>query len=153
MTPEAMAALHREAFDETPRPWAASEFAEMLAAQTTVAVSRDEGFALGRVAGPEAELLTLAVAQGMRRSGLGAALVVAFEAAAAARGAEESFLEVAEGNAAARALYKRLGYAEAGLRPEYYPRTGAAAATAIVMRKSLASGTSAAPENARVSEN
>jgi ribosomal-protein-alanine N-acetyltransferase len=31
------------------------------------------------------------------------------------------FLEVAPGNAAARALYASAGYAEVGRRPRYYP--------------------------------
>ena len=40
--------------------------------------------------------------------------------AAAARGAVRVFLEVADDNAAARALYARAGFVEAGRRPGYY---------------------------------
>jgi ribosomal-protein-alanine N-acetyltransferase len=55
-----------------------------------------------------------------RRSGLGGRLVGEGVLAAAARGAGRVFLEVAEDNAAARALYARAGFVEAGRRPGYY---------------------------------
>ena len=95
------------------------------------------GFALGRVAGPEAELLTLAVHPRARRRGLGRALVAAFEAEAAARGAAEVLLEVAATNHAARALYARLGYVAVGRRPGYYRRAGAPPVDALVLRRGL----------------
>ena len=90
---------------------------------------------IGRVAGPEAELLTLAVLPAARRRGLATLLVGAFEAQAVARGAEECLLEVAETNAAARALYAGLGYLAAGRRPGYYRPLGAAPVDALVLRK------------------
>jgi ribosomal-protein-alanine N-acetyltransferase len=138
MTPEALAALHATAFDTTPRPWTAAEFASLLGAPSTLLATLPGGFALGRVAGPEAELLTLAVAPDARRRGTGTALVIAFEAAAIARGAEEAFLEVAAGNAPARALYARLGYRERGRRRGYSARPGAAPDDALVLGKPLA---------------
>lgn len=137
MTPEALAALHARCFVDTPRPWTADEFALVLRLPTTLATFRPEGMALGRAAGPEAELLTLAVAPEARGRGVGATLVAAYEAAALERGAEESFLEVAETNAPARALYDRLGYRPAGRRPGYYARRGAPAVAALVLRKGL----------------
>ena len=121
MTPGALAALHARAFTDAPRPWSAAEFAALLAAASTLLVARGEGFALGRVAGPEAELLTLAVDPGARRRGLGRALVGAFEATAAARGAEEVLLEVAVTNARGAGALRRprlcRGRAAAGLLP------------------------------------
>jgi ribosomal-protein-alanine N-acetyltransferase len=117
MTPEALAAVHALAFTDTPRPWTAAEFGDLLAQPTTLLATLPGGFALGRLAGPEAELLTLAVHPDARRQGLATRLIAAFEAAAAARGAEECLLEVAVTNAAARRLYGRLGYAHAGRRP------------------------------------
>ena len=53
------------------------------------------------------------------------------------RGAATMHLEVAEDNAAARALYAKLGYEEAGRRHAYYRGRRAAAVDAIVMRRSL----------------
>ncbi len=65
-------------------------------------------------AGEEAEILTLAVAPESRRAGIGLALTNAAMANALVRGAREMFLEVAEDNHAARRLYTKLGFAEAG---------------------------------------
>jgi ribosomal-protein-alanine N-acetyltransferase len=136
-SPQALAALHALAFTDCPRPWTAAEFALLLAEPSTLLTARPAGFALGRVAGPEAELMTLAVHPGNRRRGHGTALVLAFEAAAAARGAEEAFLEVAASNVPARGLYARLGYACAGRRPAYYTPAGAPPVDALVLRKRL----------------
>jgi ribosomal-protein-alanine N-acetyltransferase len=142
MTPEtpiaaSLAALHATAFTDTPRPWTAVEFAGLLAQPATLVTRLPGGFALGRVAGPEAELLTLAVRPDARRRGLATRLVAAFEAEAAARGAEECLLEVAETNAGARALYGGLGYLAVGRRPGYYRRPAAAPVDALVLRKFL----------------
>jgi [ribosomal protein S18]-alanine N-acetyltransferase len=138
MTPEALAALHALAFTDVPRPWTAAEFAALLTQPSTLLAARDGGLVLGRVAGPEAELLTLAVHPDVRRRGLGRALVAEFERAAAARGAEEVLLEVAVTNAAARGLYARAGYVAAGRRPGYYRRAGAPPVDALVLRRTLA---------------
>lgn len=138
MTPEALAALHTRCFAHTPRPWTAAEFAALLGQAAALVVTRPEGFALGRIAGPEAELLTLAVDPAARRQGVARALVAAFEAQAAARGGGVAFLEVAETNMAARALYAELDYREAGRRPGYFTRPDGPAIDALVLRKSLA---------------
>lgn len=137
MTPEALAQLHSLSFTDTPRPWSAREFATLLEMADIVLVHRPGGFALGRVIGPEAELLTLAVYPERRRRGLGAALVRDFEEAVAARGAEEALLEVAVTNEAGRALYTRLGYAQVGRRPGYYRRPAAPPVDALLLRKPL----------------
>lgn len=137
MTPEALAALHAAAFAGTLRPWSSAEFASLLGQPGTLLESDPAGFALGRVAGPEAELLTLAVHPAARRRGLARRLVGAFEARAAAAGAEECLLEVALDNAAACALYDRLGYREAGRRPDYYPSAAGPRVDALLLRKQL----------------
>ncbi|MFO1142647.1 MAG: GNAT family N-acetyltransferase [Amaricoccus sp.] len=137
MTPESLARLHALAFDDTPRPWTASEFARLIAAPTTLFVSVADGFALGRAAAGEAELLTLAVRPDARRRGHGAYLLGQFEAAAATAGAEAVLIEVAVTNAAARALYARAGYAPVGRRPGYYVRRSAPPVDALVLRKAV----------------
>ncbi len=126
-----MAALHARCFTRAPRPWSAAEIAGLLATGAFATVCPD-GFALGRVAGPEAELLTLAVAPDARRRGCGTSLLAAFEAAARARGADDVFIEVAVDNAPARALYAAQGYAQAGLRRAYHGETDA-----LVLRRDL----------------
>jgi ribosomal-protein-alanine N-acetyltransferase len=138
MDPEALAALHARCFDAAPPPWSAAAFAGALASPGAFLLGDPEGFALGRIAGPEAELLTLAVAPERRRAGRGRALLAAYEAEAAARGATDSFLEVDETNAPARALYAAAGYAEAGRRRGYYAEGRSRPADALVLRKALA---------------
>lgn len=137
MTPDALARLHAAAFTDGPAPWTARSFLELLSEPAVFLAAESGGFALGRRAGPEAELLTLAVHPDARRRGIGRRLVRAFEAAA---GSEEAFLEVAETNVAARALYAGLGYAPVGRRPGYYHRPPAPPLDALVMRKRLEPG-------------
>jgi ribosomal-protein-alanine N-acetyltransferase len=138
MTPEALAELHARCFAAAPRPWSATEFAALTAASATILVTdAAAGFALGRVAGPEAELLTLAVEPETRRRGIGRRLIAGFESAAACRDAREIFLEVAATNAAARALYAGEGYEEIATRPDYYSAPGLAPISAIVLRKAI----------------
>lgn len=129
MTPKELAALHMRCFT-LPRPWSADEFADLLASRGIFLLARPSGFLLGRVIAGEAELLTLAVDPDARRLGMGAALTQEFAQRAAAMGADCAFLEVAENNAAARALYASCGWSDAGRRRRYY----APDLDAIVMR-------------------
>lgn len=134
---EALAALHARCF-VMPRPWSAEEFVSILAQRGAVLVSRPEGFAVGRVAGPEAELLTLAVDPDQRRRGIGRHLLQGFEHAAREGRAVEALLEVAAENTAAIGLYTQAGYAERGRRRAYYLRPdGAGREDAIVMGRRL----------------
>ncbi|MEE2859753.1 MAG: GNAT family N-acetyltransferase [Pseudomonadota bacterium] len=133
--PQALAALHACCFDR-PRPWSAEEFAGLLASPGVFLLSDGDGFLLGRALACEAELLTLAVAPGARRAGLGLRLVRDFAAEAAVRRADEAFLEVAADNLPARRLYDRAGWLQAGLRRGYY----GVGSDAIVMRLTLRAG-------------
>ena len=134
-----MAQLHEAAFT-TPAPWRAESFAALLAEPMVFALVSPcaRAFALGRALAGEAELLTLATHPDARRAGLARALVQRFEAEARARGATQAFLEVAETNRAARALYAQAGWRQVGRRPGYYLEGAAnAPVAALVMRKSL----------------
>ena len=91
---------------------------------------------IGRVIGPEAELLTLATDPAARRQGLARTLMARFEAEARARGAQTLFLEVAENNVPALALYSGCGYARAGRRPAYYRMENAQPVAALLLCKS-----------------
>lgn len=116
-----LAAIHAEAFAAPgDSPWPETAFADLLTQAGVFAVEAPDGFILMRTAADEAEILTLAVRPGARRTGLGARLVGEGALAAAARGAARVFLEVAGDNTAARALYARAGFVEAGRRPGYY---------------------------------
>lgn len=68
----------------------------------------------------EAHINTLAVEQSRRRQGLATALLEYVLADVTADGATQATLEVRRSNAAALALYQRLGFAVAGVRPNYY---------------------------------
>lgn len=136
MTPEALEGLHARAVAPA-RGWSAAEFAALLESPHVFAVGDARAAALGRAAAGEAELLTLATDPDHRRGGLARACLAAFAAEARARGATEAFLEVAADNWAARALYVADGWAEAGLRPGYYQRTGHPPVDALMLVRTL----------------
>ena len=110
-TAERLAGIHAAAF---PAPWDATALAGLLTQAGVFAVEQPDGFILLRTVADEAEILTLAVHPKARRRGLGARLVREGVAGAAAQGATRLFLEVADDNAAALALYARAGV------PEYW---------------------------------
>jgi [ribosomal protein S18]-alanine N-acetyltransferase len=114
-----LAALHARCFEEA---WSAEAFAALLAGgQGFVAGDGAPlGFALARAAADEAEIVTLGVLAEARRQALGHRLMQAVVAWAEAAGAQAIHLEVAEHNAAARALYRRYGFVPVGRRPGYY---------------------------------
>ena len=68
----------------------------------------------------EAHVVTVAVLPEARRRHYGAALVHALLNVAIDAGMAEATLEVRESNQAARALYRRYGFYEVGLRKRYY---------------------------------
>ncbi|WP_269515063.1 GNAT family N-acetyltransferase [Brevundimonas subvibrioides] len=126
----ALATLHAEAFDA---PWSVSAFTDLLAQPGVLLEAGADGFVLIRLAADEAEILTLAVRPPARRNGLASRLVEAVSRRAAGMGATRLFLEVAEDNAAARALYDRLGFEPAGRRPRYYARPDGPAVDALLL--------------------
>jgi ribosomal-protein-alanine N-acetyltransferase len=138
-----MARLHASLFPDAP--WRPPSFRELLAHPGALAFAASAGesremvgFILGRVAADEAEILTLGVAPGWQRAGLGSLLVETLCRAATVRGASQLHLEVAAGNTAARALYHRFGFRETGRRSGYYAHAGAPAEDAINLGLSLA---------------
>jgi ribosomal-protein-alanine N-acetyltransferase len=127
-----LARLHAAAFPPE-EAWDTASIAAALAMPGCFAVIEPgEGMAIGRVAADEAEVLTLAVAPGKRRQGLGARLMAGLWGAAQGLGATRLFLEVSETNEAARRLYARLGFVAVGRRDRYY----ADGSAALVLRLS-----------------
>ncbi|HEY0182732.1 MAG TPA: GNAT family N-acetyltransferase [Rhodopila sp.] len=89
---EAMAAIHASAF-AAQDTWSRDVFSLQLALPNVFGLlCPSGGMILSRVAADEAEILTLAVAPGARRGGLGTALLRAASAEAAAMGATAMFL-------------------------------------------------------------
>jgi ribosomal-protein-alanine N-acetyltransferase len=138
--------LHASLFEAA---WDAESFQGLLADPATLAFTAGPGevsaegqtlpwgLIVGRVAADEGELLTLAVARERQRRGIGARLVERLCRAVGERGARRLYLEVAEGNAPARALYARLGFLESGRRRAYYEQGGGAPEDAINMYLAL----------------
>ena len=137
-----VAALHHQG--GFARLWEPGECAALLADRAVItdgvfigSASEPCGFVMSRVAADEAEILSIVVAGGRRRSGLGRTLLSAHLAQLAARGTARLFLEVEEGNAPAIGLYRRLGFDTVGRREGYYPKPDGSRVAALVMRREL----------------
>ena len=118
------AAIHAACFAKS---WDAAEVGLFLGVPGSLALlasispaQAPQGFLIVRSAGDEAELLTLAVDPACRRLGLASALLAAATRALRSAGSKRLFLEVDEGNSAARGLYQSLGAVVVGGRPRYY---------------------------------
>lgn len=133
-----MAQIHARAFDGQARAWSAAEFDALLGAEGVVVVGDARGFALSRLVLDEAELLTLATDPACQRQGVARAVLTDIEGRLRARGAVRQFLEVAAGNAPARALYERLGYARIAQRQGYFRLPGGGRDDAVILEKMLA---------------
>jgi [ribosomal protein S18]-alanine N-acetyltransferase len=117
-----MANLHQRVFTQ-PRPWSQGEFTQLLAEPSSVSVTKSYGFAIARLVLDEAELLTIAVDPLQQRNGLGTELLSNLVQRVSKLGATSLFLEVAQNNQAALALYQRAGFAQVGMRKAYYGQT------------------------------
>ena len=93
------------------------------------------GFSAARIAGPESELLLLAVDPQFRGRGIGRLLIDDWRAWAGEQGAEDYFLEMRADNGAIH-LYERTGFTECGRRPAYYRGHDGKLRDAITMRQS-----------------
>ena len=134
-----LATLHARCFAQG---WTARSIGQLLATPGAFALLAESGgsacgFILIRVADDEAEILSIGVEPGARRSGTGRRLVAAGAARALEMGAVALFLEVAQENEAARALYAAAGFAEAGFRPGYYREPGGKVENALVLKTNL----------------
>ncbi|ODT72796.1 MAG: ribosomal-protein-alanine N-acetyltransferase [Pelagibacterium sp. SCN 63-23] len=135
-----LAGIHAKSFY---RGWPAAEFGSFLGDSASPAYiacdarRRIAGFALIRQVADEAELLTIAVDPKWRGKGVGRALMHAVFADLMLSPARRMFLEVDEQNAAAIALYRKLGFAIISSRKGYYARPDGSAATALVMARDL----------------
>jgi [ribosomal protein S18]-alanine N-acetyltransferase len=96
--------------------------------------SRLIGFAAARINADELHINNIGVRPESRRRGVGGALLGACLDIAARRGARLAVLEVRASNAAARALYERLGFAVVGERRRYYKEP---VEDALIMTKPL----------------
>ena len=140
----AASVIHAERFS---RGWSDGEFHDLLGQDTVggfVAFQSGfalhdgvAGFVLSRAAAGEAEILSIGVNTRVARQGLGWRLMRAALADIVARDASTVFLEVDETNAAARALYAKLGFQKVAERPAYYAGPDGRKTAAHVMRLDL----------------
>lgn len=119
MMPEDLARTHAAAFTEQ-RPWSAEEFAGLLSQSGVILCGDAKSFVLGRVIVDEAEVLTLATHPDHQRKGLAQSALAQFLPLAQVAGAMRVFLEVSEGNIAAKHLYLNNNFKIVGNRPRYY---------------------------------
>ncbi|MEM6577023.1 MAG: GNAT family N-acetyltransferase [Pseudomonadota bacterium] len=135
MNPADFASLHKRAFEPEARGWRAAEFEELLSNPAVFWAGDCRAFALVRVAGDEAELLTLACDPDHRRKGLASACLSGLMEEACALGARRFFLEVAADNLPALGLYEKMGFEQVARRAGYYRRSETKFVDAIVFQK------------------
>lgn len=106
-------------------PWTLGNFSDALRSKYQCKVYESEetilGYAVLMLAVDEAELLDIAIAAQHQRHGRGRKLLDEMMVLARRCGMRRMVLEVRTSNAAAIALYRNAGFANIGLRRDYYP--------------------------------
>lgn len=120
-------------------PWRRPTFESLLARRDSDLIAADgpgglAGYAVVWTIVDQSELGNVAVAREHRGRGIGRLLVRTALDRAAARDAEDCFLEVRASNLAARALYESCGFEVIGRRRRYYTKP---VEDALVMRAHL----------------
>jgi ribosomal-protein-alanine N-acetyltransferase len=116
--------------DAYPQPWSAtlflSEIAQRSSRRYTVALIGPMvvGYCGLMLVGDEGHVPTLTVDPRWQRRGIGTLMLLDLARAAPGVGARHLTLEVRVGNTAAHVIYRRFGFAPAGVRKNYYPETG-----------------------------
>ncbi|MDE9451065.1 GNAT family N-acetyltransferase [Aliiroseovarius sp. Z3] len=136
LTPVQLAQLHAAVF-KASRAWSEEEMRSLLSSPHVLVAGTEHGFAMGRVIGDEAELLTIVVHPDQQGRGIGRTLLTSFEDEAKSRGARLAYLEVAADNEPARAMYITSGWSESGRRTGYYTRQTGSPVDAILLAKHL----------------
>jgi ribosomal-protein-alanine N-acetyltransferase len=132
----------------TAAQWKESEYARLFAPQAPAGLvalviqeeDRVVGFLAGRRLTPDGaewEVENMAVRSPAQRRGLGSRLLGEFLALAREHGGRDIFLEVRASNVAARRLYEKWAFVEAGVRKSYYQGP---TEDALVLRLSFPSG-------------
>jgi ribosomal-protein-alanine N-acetyltransferase len=124
-------------------PWSRGNFLDSLTAgyaaqmlQTQAEPAELLGYFVAMSGVDEMHLLNVTVAPDWQGRGLGQQLLDAVQDLARAQAMASLWLEVRESNHRARALYRRRGFSEVGLRRFYYPAAGQRE-HAILMRLAL----------------
>ena len=140
---ERLAEMQATCFHE---PWGAASIAKTLSLpgafalilrDTTPAGRISAGFVVIQVVMDQADLLTLGVVPGLRKRGYARRLLEGGLARAAGLGAKTVFLEVAEDNIPALALYRQAGFETMGRREGYYRDPEGRRIAAVTMRRAI----------------
>ncbi|MBA4177014.1 MAG: ribosomal-protein-alanine N-acetyltransferase [Leptothrix sp. (in: Bacteria)] len=120
---DAVVAVEARAYSH---PWSRGNFTDSLAAGYLAEVLVDGageivGYLVAMHGVDELHLLNITVVPAAQGQGHGQALMAALHRHARRQGLATLWLEVRQSNQRARALYRRLGYTEVGLRRGYYP--------------------------------
>lgn len=137
--------LHEASFDDGWSPFTIRQLLNMPGTFGLIAVPDGTdasepdlaGFVLVRIAAGDCEILSLAVNEAWRSAGVGYALMDAAIARAQAAGVDSVFLEVAEDNTVAQALYRKLGFSAVGRRKDYYKRRAGPPMAALTFSRIL----------------
>lgn len=135
-----LARIHAACFDA---PWDVESFRRLLNRPGMIALAGKDAaetdlqsFILVQLAADESEIISFGTHPSARRLGLARALLTEAMAEAARRGAKAMYLEVAEDNSAALALYRGCGFMLQARRKAYYERRGEPA-DALILRRLL----------------
>lgn len=131
--------------DAYPFPWTRGNFLDSLDSGYDAWVVREAG---GRLAGyfllmpvvDEMHLLNITVRPDLQGQGLGSRLMDKVRELTEATGMQSILLEVRPSNQHALAVYRHLGFAQIGMRRNYYPAAAGSREDAIVMRLPLGDG-------------
>lgn len=125
MTMEDGAAVAEMEHQLFPDAWSEKSILETLEQPNTICLmaekaGRAAGYLLVYTAADEAEIARIAVAKELQRQGVARTLLNELETICKSRGIRKILLDVRAGNAAARALYTKAGFAEDGIRQRFY---------------------------------
>lgn len=142
-TADTLSAIHGYAFSAVGQEgWGAGAIADIVRGSGGFAVLAHKdaalaGFALVRSVADEAELITIAAAPAVQRKGVARGLLACTIDHLKHQAVQQFFLEVRADNMAAIALYKRAGFAQVGVRENYYKVAGAKRVDALLFSKCL----------------
>lgn len=137
------AQIHKEGFYKN---WSAQEIKDLLEKPMIFGLQVQKqndllGFILWSEAADEVEILTLVIHPSYQRQGLSTLLLQSLFPLLKKKKITKIFIEVAEDNVGAIALYKSLDFIYLNQRPNYYSREGGQYCTAMIYVKELSQQT------------
>lgn len=150
MTMEDGAAVAEMEHQLFPDAWSEKSVLETLEQPDTICLmaekaGRAAGYLLAYTVAGEVEIARIAVAIELQWQGVARTLLDELETLCKSRGVRKILLDVRAGNAAARALYTKAGFAEDGIRQRFYDDP---TEDAVLMSRTVEAGQDSADERA-----